>query len=116
MYDKSLSIFSPEGTLSQVEYASEAVKKGGLTIGIIGTDCVILAAERKAVPKLQDPRTIRKINKLDQHIFITFAGINADSRSLIDYARLECQSFRYSLDTAPSVDYVAKQIAFRQQE
>jgi 20S proteasome subunit alpha 4 len=116
MYDKSLSIFSPEGTLSQVEYALEAVKRGGLSIGLVADNCVILAAERKAVPKLQDPRTIRKINKLDQHVFVTYAGIIADSRSLIDYARLECQSYRYSLDTSPSVDYVAKQIAFRQQE
>lgn len=116
MYDKSLSIFSPEGTLSQVEYALEAVKRGGLSIGIVGDNCVILAAERKAVPKLQDPRTIRKINKVDHHVFVTYAGIIADSRSLIDYARLECQSYRYSLDTSPSVDYIAKQIAFRQQE
>ena len=116
MYDKSLSIFSPEGTLSQVEYALEAVKHGGLSIGVIGKDCIILAAERKAVPKLQDQRTIRKINKIDKHIAMTFAGIIADSRSLSDYARLQSQSFRYSLDTTPSVDYIAKQVAFRKQD
>lgn len=115
-YDKSLSIFSPNGTLSQVDYAYEAVKKGGLSIGILTKNCVILAAERKAVPKLQDPRTIKKINKVDNHIFISYAGIIADSRSLIDYARLECQSYRYALDTNPSIEYLAKQIAFRQQE
>ena len=53
MYDKSLSIFSPEGTLSQVEYALEAVKHGGLSIGLMGNKCIILCAERKAVPKLK---------------------------------------------------------------
>ena len=115
-YDKSLSIFSPNGTLSQVDYAYEAVKKGGLSIGILGKNCIILAAERKAVPKLQDPRTIKKINKVDNHVFVSYAGIIADSRSLIDYARLECQSYRYALDTNPSIEYLAKQIAFRQQE
>ena len=115
-YDKSLSIFSPNGTLSQVDYAYEAVKKGGLSIGITAKNCVILAAERKAVPKLQDPRTIKKINSVDNHIFVSYAGIIADSRSLIDYARLECQSYRYALDTVPSIEYLAKQIAFRQQE
>ena len=115
MYDKSLSIFSPEGTLSQVEYALEAVKHGGLSIGVTGNKCIILAAERKAIPKLQDQRTIKKINKIDKHISMTFAGIIADSRSLSDYARLESQSFRYSLDTTPTVDYIAKQIAFRKQ-
>jgi len=116
MYDKSLSIFSPEGTLSQVEYALEAVKKGGLSIGMTANKCIILAAERKAVPKLQDQRTIRKINRIDSHIAMTFAGIIADSRSLSDYARLQSQSFRYSLDIPPTVDNIAKQIAFRMQE
>ena len=116
MYDKSLSIFSPEGTLSQVEYALEAVKKGGLSVGMIANKCIILAAERKAVPKLQDQRTIRKINRIDSHIAMTFAGIVADSRSLSDYARLQSQSFRYSLDIPPTVDNIAKQTAFKMQE
>ena len=116
MYDKSLSIFSPEGTLSQVEYALEAVKKGGLSIGMIGKKCIVIAAERKAVPKLQDQRTIRKINRIDSHIAMTFAGIIADSRSLSDYARLQSQSIRYSLDIPPTVDNIAKQIAFKMQE
>lgn len=115
-YDKSLSIFSPSGTLSQVDYAFEAVKKGGLSVGIVAQNCVILAAERKAVPKLQDPRTIKKLNKIDRHVFTSYAGIIADSRSLIDYARLEVQSYRYTLDTSPTVQYVASQIAYRQQE
>lgn len=116
LYDKSLSIFSPEGTLSQVEYALEAVKKGGLSIGMIADKCIIIVAERKAVPKLQDQRTIRKINRIDSHIAMTFAGIIADSRSLSDYARLQSQSFRYSLDIPPTVDNIAKEIAFKMQE
>ena len=116
MYDVSLSIFSPEGTLSQVEYALEAVKKGGLSIGMIGNKCIILAAERKAVPKLQDQRTVRKINRIDSHIAMTFAGIIADSRSLSDYARVQSQSCRYSLDVSPSVDRIAKDTAFKMQE
>lgn len=47
---------------------------------------------------------------------MSFAGIIADSRFLIDYARLECQSYRYSLNTVPSIEYLVKQIAFKQQE
>lgn len=116
MYDKSLSIFSPEGTLSQVEYALEAVKRGGLSIGMTGKECIIIAAERKAVPKLQDQRTIRKINRIDSHIAMAFAGIIADSRSLSDYARLQSQSIRYSLDISPTVDVIAKETAFKMQE
>ena len=116
MYDKSLSIFSPEGTLSQVEYALEAVKKGGLSIGLTANNCILIAAERKAVPKLQDQRTVHKINRIDSHIAMTFAGIIADSRSLSDFARLQSHSFRYSLDIPPTVENIAKQIAFKMQE
>ena len=37
-------------------------------------------------------RTVRKINRIDTHIAMTFAGIIADSRSLSDHARLQSQS------------------------
>ena len=107
-YDKSLSIFSPEGTISQVDYAYEAAKKGGLSVGIVGSDFVIIAAEKKSIPKLQDSRTVKKLSQIDDHIFMSYAGIIADSRSLIDYARMECQSYRFTLDTVPSLDYLVK--------
>lgn len=34
MYDVDCSTWSPQGKLSQVDYAKEAVKHGGLTLGI----------------------------------------------------------------------------------
>ena len=43
MYDKSLSIFSPKETLSQVENALKAVKRGGLSMGMTGDKWIILA-------------------------------------------------------------------------
>ena len=115
-YDTSLSVFSNNGTIGQVSYAYEAAKKGGLSVGIVGKDFVLIAAEKKSVPKLQDSRTIKKINVIDEHIFMSYSGIVADSRFLIDYARLESQSYRYSLDTKPSLDYIVKQVAFKQQD
>jgi 20S proteasome subunit alpha 4 len=115
-YDRSLSIFSNTGTINQIEYAYEAAKRGGISVGLVGKDFVLLASEKKSVPKLQDSRTVKKINKVDEHIFMAYSGIIADNRSLLDYARMECQSYRFNLDTTPSVEYLVKQLAFRQQE
>lgn len=115
-YDSALSIFSPDGHVFQVEYAQEAVKRGTCAIGIKGKEIVILACEKRTALKLQDPRTTpSKINKIDHHVQLTFAGLNADARILIDKARIEAQSHKLTLEDPVSIEYLTKFIAGVQQ-
>lgn len=39
-----------------------------------GKDVVVLGVEKKSVLQLQDPRTVRKVVMLDDHICLAFAG------------------------------------------
>ena len=88
MYDTAITVFSPNGHLFQVEYAIEAVKKGLCAVGLVNTKSVILAVEKKAVTKLQEGRTIKKIVQIDEHIHMAYSGLTADGRILANKARM----------------------------
>lgn len=115
-YDRALSIFSPDGHIFQVEYAAEAVKRGTCAVGIKGKQCVVLGCERRSTLKLQDTRiTPSKISKIDNHVVLSFSGLNADSRILIEKARVEAQSHRLTLEDPVTIEYLTRYVAGVQQ-
>lgn len=51
-YDSRTTIFSPEGRLYQVEYAMEAISNAGAALGVLASDGVVLAAEKRITSKV----------------------------------------------------------------
>lgn len=90
-YDRSLTMFSPEGRLYQVEYALESVRKGTLAIGIKSKHGAVIIIQKKLSTPLMDGESIQKIFQVDKHIGCAISGLHADSRVLVNYARVQCQ-------------------------
>merc|ERR1712227_730107 len=91
-YDKRTSTFDPNGRLKQVEYAIEHINQDASVVGVLATDGVVIAAEKKEFSKLFVPtRESGKLYKIDDHILCAVSGVVADANYLVDYSRLRCQ-------------------------
>ncbi|KAF8979746.1 hypothetical protein CPC16_012186 [Podila verticillata] len=93
-YDVSVSTYSPDGRVFQVEYAGKAVENSGTAIGIRVKDGVVLAVEKLIQSKLLVPGANRRIQNVDRHVGIATAGLLADGRHIVKRAREEAQSWR----------------------
>ncbi len=109
-YDRAITIFSPDGKLYQVEYAFEAVRRGWTTVGVKSKSGVVIAAEKRKITPLMDIRGVEKIFIIDEHVGLSFAGLVADARVLIDYARLRAIQHRLLYDEPIDVEYLTKSV------
>jgi len=109
-YDRAITVFSPDGKLYQVEYAAENVRKGWTTVGIKSGKGAIILAEKKRVTPLIDLKSIEKIFMIDTHIGASFAGLAADGRVLIDYARRVAFNYRFIYDEPIDVEMLVRNV------
>ncbi len=58
-----------------------------------------------------DPDSIDKIFQIDEHVGVAIAGLHADSRMLINYSRVQAQSFRLTYDEPVRLSMLVKTIA-----
>lgn len=110
-YDHGVNTFSPEGRLFQVEYAIEAIKLGSTAIGIKTPEGVVLAVEKRVTSPLIIPNSIEKIVEVDSHISCAMSGLIADSKTLIDKARVEAQNHWFNYDEKMSVESVTQAVS-----
>ncbi len=110
MYDRAITVFSPDGRLFQVEYAREAVKRGTTTVGLKFEDGVVLIVDKRISSELIEPTSIEKIFKLDEHVGCATSGLVADARVLVDRARVDAQMNRVSYDESIEVETLVKKI------
>jgi proteasome alpha subunit len=110
-YDRTSTMFSPDGRLLQVEYAKKTVKQGSAAIGIVCRDGVLLVADKRVNEKLMVARSVEKIFQVDDHIGATSTGLVMDGRVLIERAQLIAQQNKVVYDSPIDTITLVKEIS-----
>ena len=110
-YDRTATMFSPEGHLLQVEYAEKTVRLGSSSIGIVCSDGVFIIADKRINDKLIIPKSANKIYEIDSHIIASVAGIISDAKVLIEKAQVLAQQHRITYDSPIEPELIIKEIS-----
>ena len=110
-YDRTATMFSPQGHLLQVEYAEKTVRLGSASIGMVCEDGVFIIADMRVEDKLICQESASKIYEIDEHVICSIAGIVSDARVLIDRAQVLAQQHRITYDSAIEPELITKDIS-----
>lgn len=110
-YDRTATMFSPEGHLLQVEYAEKTVRLGSASIGMVCSDGVFIIADKRSEDSLVVAKSANKIHEVDSHVITSVAGIIADARVLLEKAQVLCQQHRITYDSPIEPELIIKEIS-----
>ncbi|CBZ55554.1 putative proteasome subunit alpha type 3 [Neospora caninum Liverpool] len=109
-YDLSVSTFSPDGRVFQVEYAGKAVDNSGLCMAVVCQDGILFAVEKPKPSPLLLPTCLRRIAAVTETIGIAVAGLAADGRQIVTRARQEAEEYKKTFGVEISGGVLAERI------
>jgi 20S proteasome subunit alpha 7 len=104
-YDLSVTTFSPDGRVFQIEYAQKAVENSGTSIAICCKDGIIFAVEKFIASKMLVPGTNRRTFAVHRRAGLSIAGLTPDGRQIAARAQQESKSYlsTYGEEIPPSI-------------
>ena len=115
-YDRTATMFSPQGHLLQVEYAEKTVRLGSSSIGMVCSDGIFIVADLRVEDKLIVSKSANKIYEIDSHIISSVAGIVSDARVLVERAQVLAQQNRVTYDSPIEPELIIKDLSNLKQQ
>jgi len=92
-YSFSLTTFSRNGKLLQIEYALNAVESGKMSLGVKATNGVVICTEKKLPSVLIDDQDVKKVEMITPAAGFVYSGLGPDFRVLVRKARKQAQAY-----------------------
>lgn len=110
-YDQAATVFSPDGRVYQVEYAREAIKRGGLAMGIRFRDGILFTIDKSIFSPLVEEDNLEKFFKVTPTIGAAASGLIADARVLVDILRDRAQLEKRRYGEEPDIHTIVEWIS-----
>ena len=114
-FDFSLTTFSQTGKLPQIEYALNAMQAGATSVGIKTSGGVVLAAEKR-LPPLIDETTVQRISSLTSNCGCAYSGMGPDARILVQKAQKAGEQYRMEHQDVAPTSRIVQSLADTMQE
>lgn len=102
-YDQASTIFSPDGRMYQVEYAREAIRRGGLAMGIRFKDGILFGIDKSVYNSLIEEDDLEKFYRITPTVGTAASGLIADTRVLVDLLREKAQEEKMRYGEEPDI-------------
>ncbi|KAG0454332.1 hypothetical protein HPP92_025636 [Vanilla planifolia] len=110
-YDLSVTTFSPDGRVFQIEYAAKAVDNSGTVIAIKCKDGIVMGVEKLISSKMMLGGSNRRIHSVHRHSGMAVAGLAADGRQIVARAKSEATNYERIYGEPIPVKELAERVA-----
>lgn len=104
-YDLSVTTYSSDGRVFQVEYAQKAVENGTTALAMCCKDGVVFAVEKLLRSKMLVPGTDKRIFPIHRRAGCAVSGMLPDARQIVLRGRSEASSYKnaYNEEIPPHI-------------
>lgn len=112
-YDLSVSTFSPDGRLYQIEYVYKAINNNNTALCVECKDGIITCCVNSSLEKdnMVKKNSYNRISHINNNIIITYTGLDGDCRNIVSRARSEANNYLYNFHTNIPLHILANRIS-----
>jgi len=109
-YDLSVTTYTPDGRVYQVDYAQKQVDSSGTALAICCKDGVIFATEKLMKSKMLVPGTNKRTYPVHRHAGMVLTGLIPDGRQIVARGRSEVQNYKNAYAENMPADNLAERL------